>query len=337
MDSASSSPWRTSDLREWCFFLLAASKLSFIVLLDGLDEFQDYEGGDEGHSSLLDTIQSIDRSFEHVKLMCSARPDEPFKSALKADSSFRLQEINRLDIEKFAESRLGGTRAAHLVGDVSDRADGVFLWAHIVVNDLRQAITRNVTSRELEQRLAQCPRAMHDLFRYMTQRQDEFYLKYPKPLMRLAQLAHQRHSKLSLFDLLFLSRMMYSSRKALDTLKTTLTRDELAEMAEQASSFTSEVTCRGAGLLTITSLTGLLPYTFGDLHEINPDTSSSDTETDEIWSKLRDGLLFCGVGFIHRTALDFLNEDGHILLDAWKLSDVKGVLLLALANIAVSA
>ncbi|EME79938.1 uncharacterized protein MYCFIDRAFT_37472, partial [Pseudocercospora fijiensis CIRAD86] len=125
---------------------LTSSDDVFCFFLDGLDEFV----GDL--SSLTDLVYRFE-ALENVKLCVSSRPEAELTANFSFCRQLRLEQLNRADIEKFVETKLRRfidkpvfrkcpyRTYSGFVADVVYRADGVFLWAVLVVPTLVRSIS----------------------------------------------------------------------------------------------------------------------------------------------------------------------------------------------------
>jgi hypothetical protein len=52
----------------------------------------------------------------------------------------QLQHLTRKDIGIVVHARLKGTRAAELCARIVTKAEGVFLWAHLMTKDVRKCM-----------------------------------------------------------------------------------------------------------------------------------------------------------------------------------------------------
>ncbi|EXJ92044.1 hypothetical protein A1O3_00594 [Capronia epimyces CBS 606.96] len=187
--------WTDNELKSWFHYALQHSDFNYILLVDGLDEV------DKGRQLLLDAIQSLSKSSPQIRICCSSRPEGPFRRAFEQCPSFQLQDLNYNDIMIACRHRLQGTRAIRFAGEIATRAEGVFLWAHMVAEDLRNAADHGDDEEDLNRRVQQSPREMHDLFTHLLERQDDYYAKHPKPYLRLIDFACRNGLVLSLLDL----------------------------------------------------------------------------------------------------------------------------------------
>lgn len=112
----------------------------FLVLIDGLDE------SEEDPFKLVDAIKEISST---VRVCCSSRPDLPFKTGLSTVPSLRVQDLTSADLRAVIRQRLDGTTAAEFVGRIAGRADGVFLWACVVADEVRRGISEGESMDEL--------------------------------------------------------------------------------------------------------------------------------------------------------------------------------------------
>jgi hypothetical protein len=171
--------WTNFELRSWFTYLLTHSEYNYCILVDGLNEVAN------NRDALLKAVQYVACSSKSVKVCCSSRAETVFQQVLYRYPSLRLQDFNRKVIEIHCRQRLANTRAARLADTITFRAEGVFLWAYLVTEDLRIAVGQGDVDKDLELRLEECPAEMNELFALMLERHDRFYTKHPKPYLRL--------------------------------------------------------------------------------------------------------------------------------------------------------
>jgi hypothetical protein len=146
--------WLPQDLELLFDHLLKHTAINMVLFLDGVDEFRlgqsdrDHENH-ENHQILLEAIQKI-ATVPNIKICCSSRPDPPFSMASESLPNLRVQDLTRRGIESFVIKELKDTRASSLAIDVIEGAEGVFLWAHIVVEALRGADSRGEQLTDLK-------------------------------------------------------------------------------------------------------------------------------------------------------------------------------------------
>ncbi|GKZ26487.1 hypothetical protein AbraIFM66951_005823 [Aspergillus brasiliensis] len=136
--------WGIDELLEafQLFMDAALSEMKICIFIDGLDEFE------EDHQELTNFFKkySLDGS---VKMCLSSRPWNTFKAAFQTTApSVKIQEITQPDLHQYATDRLRenpvvrrimGRRIQEteaLRQAIVDRADGVFLWIKLALNDI---------------------------------------------------------------------------------------------------------------------------------------------------------------------------------------------------------
>ncbi|KAI0173723.1 hypothetical protein BJ166DRAFT_586578 [Pestalotiopsis sp. NC0098] len=189
--------WTASQLLVGLTSLLVLIKDCFVVLfVDGLDE---YSGELDNLIEMLDTLGK----FTNVKLCVSSRPWLEFSDAF-CDSPWKLyqQDLTRNDIERFTQDTLEANSrfrlfkarnmqaSQELVSCITDRAEGVFLWVHLVTRSLIRGIVNADNIVDLQQRLDDLPRGLEPFFERMLETIDEFYKKRTAKVLLV--LAHAR-------------------------------------------------------------------------------------------------------------------------------------------------
>ena len=122
---------------------LRRSKLCFFI--DGLDEF----AGDQ--SLLIDLLRSITDARD-VKVCLSSRPYGIFEEAFGKSCRLKLQDLTRADIERYTFDKIqslpnvqslslrDGEIISRIAWAIVERADGVFLWVSLAVQDQLEGI-----------------------------------------------------------------------------------------------------------------------------------------------------------------------------------------------------
>jgi len=168
--------WLTKELTDLLVTCVSKEQWPVVVVLDGLDEV--LEKDQQKVLDLVDNLSAIDS----VRVCVSSRPEPIFRSHLESRPSLRMEDLTRRDIESYAKSNLlelridsfpvdgDRDRLLKLANTVAWRADGVFLWAVLVVGSLQRGIRDGDTLRELEQRLEQMPSDLYSLYQDMWSR-----------------------------------------------------------------------------------------------------------------------------------------------------------------------
>ncbi|RYP56283.1 hypothetical protein DL771_012070 [Monosporascus sp. 5C6A] len=152
----------------------------FCYFVDGLDE---YDGDALEHRKLAEKLMAWADS-KAVKVVCSARPHTVFLDVFnRAGPTISFHQLTRSDIRDFAESqfvtylgvpelREAKETCLDITEDIVSRADGVFLWASLVVRSLINGALEHENGECLRKRLQDCPDDLNSLFRNMLDRVD---------------------------------------------------------------------------------------------------------------------------------------------------------------------
>ena len=195
-----SRSWNRPRLMQYLLVLVKElSKTHRICLfLDGLDEFE----GD--HYYLLELVEKLVSNSE-IKCCFSSRPGRPFESFVPS-CTLRLQDLTRLDIQRYVESKLGrmpqigilppemtDERKA-LIDLVVRKAEGVFLWVELAVKSQINGIRNNDTMETLLERLNDLPVEVEGLYSRMLDRIDPVYRSEAALYLEIALLCSERVS-----------------------------------------------------------------------------------------------------------------------------------------------
>ncbi len=208
------------------------------IFIDGLDE---YEGE---HEELIQIVR--DMAQARVKLCISSRPWNIFELAFGNDVVHKLylEQFNRPDIELYVRDKLQSRpdfqairarhlEADHLILEIINKAQGVFLWVYLVVRSLIQGLLNWDRIEDLQRRLRAFPSDLDDFFRHILDSLDEAYRVQTARLFQVSLVAPQPLSLLNYWfidmdevDEDFLSRM---SNSALDAQELVARQEEMGK------------------------------------------------------------------------------------------------------------
>ncbi|KAF7558259.1 hypothetical protein G7Z17_g179 [Cylindrodendrum hubeiense] len=167
--------WKWPELKESFEALCSYHGKDFqlVFFIDGLDEF-----GEEGDSPsvLVDWIKDVVMRY-HIKVCVSSRPWNVFSDAFRKDSSLTMQSLTFRDIEHFVQTEFENSvafqdlsevfpvEASLLLKEIVDRAEGVFLWVHLVVQALLSTIIDMPSLPHLKEKLAEIPSDIKGLYK----------------------------------------------------------------------------------------------------------------------------------------------------------------------------
>ncbi|KAI9647790.1 hypothetical protein NHQ30_004178 [Ciborinia camelliae] len=169
--------------------------VKYCMFIDGVDEF------DGDHFELCQVLKGLSMS-PNVKCCLSSRPWNVFEDAFGGDQSQKiyLQDLTRRDILNYAHSRLSehprwnkrsfpADQMKSIVDEITQRAQGVFLWAFLVTRSLRDGLVNGDTISELQQRLNSLPSDLENLFKHMLEKVDSHYHRKMGRVFRIALVA----------------------------------------------------------------------------------------------------------------------------------------------------
>ena len=180
-DTQTTVTWHLEDLKvlfqEICLDL---SSVRLIIFLDALDEIQE-----EDRNSASEIIRYFhDITIELAKAqsttkLCVCFSSRPIESIglwwPEHYVKFSMQDENREDINTYVQNTLeslqrftGGIDLQQLGKKIIARADGVFLWVSLVMQDTLIRV-QNATQLELEQQLYSVPTELNHLYRQLLQ------------------------------------------------------------------------------------------------------------------------------------------------------------------------
>ncbi|KAI4640944.1 uncharacterized protein J4E79_011783 [Alternaria viburni] len=160
--------WDWFELKRAFENIISDQSRSYFILIDGLDEFD---------GELKDIIKLVLGAVRpNVKMCVASRPWLPFEDAFKGRPNLLLQDLTQHDIstyvaETFRENehyiRLqldAPTEAGFLCQSIVEKALGVFLWVHLVVESLLEGLSNSDNLRDLQARHDALPSDLEALF-----------------------------------------------------------------------------------------------------------------------------------------------------------------------------
>lgn len=185
--------WTLPKLTKSLIALLdqTSKPLKFCFFIDGLDEF---EGVGNDLIELLDAIETR----PNAKLCVASRPLHVYERGFRDVPKLRVQDFNGRDTisytnDKFLSSAQMGhflkesrSRISDLVRELRQKADGVFLWVKLAVEDLFVGLNNEDSMDQLESRLRRLKPELQQLFERMFWGIDPLYVKESITFLSLA-------------------------------------------------------------------------------------------------------------------------------------------------------
>ncbi|KAH8649355.1 hypothetical protein BX600DRAFT_112802 [Xylariales sp. PMI_506] len=154
--------------------------LKIVFIIDGLDEFN------EDHSRLVTMLQEINRKG-NVKICVSSRPWNVFRDALNQNPKLCLEDLTKRDIDLYVEGKFAKSEAFRelkilhpehankLFFEITNKAQGVFLWVSVVVRSLLESLQEGDQLPDLLDTVAHLPQDISQLFDIIWTRIDPKY------------------------------------------------------------------------------------------------------------------------------------------------------------------
>lgn len=155
-----------------------AVPVKIFFLIDGLDEFDgDHEVLAELFNEVVKTSNSEQSNW--IKCCVSSRPWVVFKENFEGCPTLQLQDLTANDIKTFVNEKTFANSpfrllakkepqaTSELIQEIVEKAEGVFLWVHVVVLDLLRGIRKRDTIPDLWRRLEALPNDLDSLYRHI--------------------------------------------------------------------------------------------------------------------------------------------------------------------------
>ena len=174
-------PWSMHKIEEAFRAIIEQNQITLRVCLfiDALDE---HSGN---HGKLVKMLKEFatkgSTDTVHIKLCLASRPAPIFTTAFNAYPGFAIHEHTENDIEFYAsgriQSELTQDKGTHndvqldeLSADIVKKAEGVFIWVRLVVDELVERIVDGDTIPQLLGVLLTIPTELEDLYRRILSR-----------------------------------------------------------------------------------------------------------------------------------------------------------------------
>jgi cytidylate kinase len=152
----------------------------YLILIDGLDEYEDEErDAPDRQERLCEDIKQMVESG-YVKIVIASRPDRAFESHFSHGRKVAVHDLSAPDLESYARARLLNDKTIRpsseslsapedaqlerLANDIVRKSQGVFLWTRIVVDMARVHIRDHQDLAGLKEILDQLPPDLEKLF-----------------------------------------------------------------------------------------------------------------------------------------------------------------------------
>ncbi|TGO26218.1 hypothetical protein BPAE_0064g00340 [Botrytis paeoniae] len=243
--------WSLNELEVAMRTLMSQDVRNFKLCLfvDGLDE---YDGQPSAIAEYFCTLAQV----PWLKICLSSRPLLLLDDAFGSGPSLRLQDLTRTDIYHYVKSSLQNdinyqrlykgqpVQASTIIGKIVSRADGVFLWVKLVLQEMIRGLKNRDTFQDLEGRIEVVPQDLEELFSSMLDSIDPFYSKKAALIFLIVRAANMSKKSVKTLDTLSLSF-------ALDygTARIAAVKFDLQELRNRNAEIRDHLKVRCAGLL----------------------------------------------------------------------------------------
>ncbi|KAK6599014.1 hypothetical protein H4I96_08218 [Botrytis cinerea] len=192
-------PWNLNELEVAMRTLMSQDMQNFKICLfvDGLDEY-------DGRPSAIAEYFCMLSQVPWLKICLSSRPLLPLDDVFGSGPSLRLQDLTRTDIYHYVKSSLQNdinyqrlymrqpVQASTIIRKIVSRADGVFLWVKLVLQEIIRGLTNRDTFQDLEERIQVVPQGLEELFSSMLDSIDSFYSKKAATIFLIVRAANMK-------------------------------------------------------------------------------------------------------------------------------------------------
>ncbi|KAH7033579.1 uncharacterized protein B0I36DRAFT_383412 [Microdochium trichocladiopsis] len=280
-----------------------------LLFVDGLDEISQE---DDSSSRLVCLIDSLQR-HSNTKLCVSSRPEPIFERSLQRYPHLRLQDLTYHDIVHYLRQELEEplrtsqtskspwNNVYMVIWEVARRAEGVFLWVQLVTRSLKEGITNGDTWDLLWARIEKTPAKLDSLYKSMLQRRDAQADVYDaSAAIFFTLILDGARADMNRLDFITLY-VRHDLRIALQNTKGNWAEYQDISVRKAMEDVRVRIRAQCAGLLVV-----------------NPGSEDGDHDSMR-------------VGFIHRTAKDFLTDQRrklwqHVALEWRTCVDVRYLL-----------
>ncbi|KAM0156950.1 hypothetical protein ACHAPG_005034 [Botrytis cinerea] len=246
-------PWNLNELEVAMRTLMSQDMQNFKICLfvDGLDEY-------DGRPSAIAEYFCMLSQVPWLKICLSSRPLLPLDDVFGSGPSLRLQDLTRTDIYHYVKSSLQNdinyqrlymrqpVQASTIIRKIVSRADGVFLWVKLVLQEIIRGLTNRDTFQDLEERIEVVPQGLEELFSSMLDSIDSFYSKKAAMIFLIVRAANMSKKSVKTLDTLSLSFALDYETDRIATVKF-----NLQELGNRNVEIGDHLKARCAGLLEI--------------------------------------------------------------------------------------
>ena len=192
--------WTTGHLRHVLRTIVreASQKSRVCFLLDALDECDE---GVASHTELIGFLNSLCTAAAMDGVcVCLASREMPTIALSSFPRGFRMEDRNWIDIAAYINDTwqkllplvsAGGDSMKNMKTKLISRADGVFLWAHLALERVHNALLDGATVAELSKAVDEIPDKLENLFALLLGNIEQRYMKEAYVMLSIVLSAHR--------------------------------------------------------------------------------------------------------------------------------------------------
>jgi len=299
-------PWSWQELFNALKLLVLGMRqdTKFCFFIDGLDEF------DGNPSDLTDLLLDLVALAPNLKICTASRPWANFEDAFKGRPNLLLQDLTYPDIQVYVDTKFHANAgfaeleerepkyARELLTRVALKAEGVFLWVHLVVRSLLTGLTNGDRVSDLQRRLDQLPPRLGDLFQKILDNLDPFYLDHASQLFQLARASRVPPTLLCL--------SLADEEDPESCFQTAVKPFTNSEILSRSRNMKRRLNSRCKGLLEVAPVLKSPRTCFRTTPDQSEKAGNEGVHSDEPDSQLCENMANQKVQYLHRTVKDFL-------------------------------
>ncbi|THV49265.1 hypothetical protein BGAL_0204g00200 [Botrytis galanthina] len=295
---------------------MSGPSLKVCIFVDGIDE---YEGA---HGDMAEYLFDLAQEFPFTKFCISSRPLPDFLSVFQDACTLKLEDLSRDDIKNYVVAKfeqnqqmrkptsndLGTT--SWLIGEIIQRAQGVFLWVILVVKSLIHGFRCGDGSIELRKRLESLPVDLENLFSHIIQKIEPEFRQDASKFFQIFRASGNNLDSITLHNAL-----QFTSHHAIIAMEAAIESESMEKRLVKIAKTRLRLASRCRGLIEIADQHDgeMMTRSFtNDLLSMGEDifdryhtlyTKDLSWEQDSHYSEAQ-GRIF----YIHSTAREFLEE-----------------------------
>ena len=187
LSSEASLQWSSAKLWKTLEAALSSRLCEICAFIDGLDEFAGKP------LDLINFVTQIEAAGVTTKLCLASRPEPIIMERFCKHPGFRLQDYNKQSVEACVKNTLkilpnasSDSRIPRLANYITTSADGVILWARLVLDELLEGFANGDDLEELQMRLDKIPKDIQAVYSRILERIDSDHKRESTIMLILA-------------------------------------------------------------------------------------------------------------------------------------------------------